>query len=249
MTATAQATERFVDSSGGVQIAVYEEGNPDGPTIVLVHGWPDSHVLWDGVAPLLADRFRIVRYDNRGVGRSSVPKPISAYTMSCFADDFAAVIDAVCSPGNRCTCWPTTGDPPRMWEYLSRPDAHDHVASFTSVSGPSGDHMNRYVLGNLRRPYRPRRFVRALRQLLRLSYMAGFSIPGLAPLVVRNFLADGLIRTSASSRRHPACAAAPRADFQDRCRQRSEGVPRQLFPHDRMPRGPTTTSTYRFRSS
>ena len=59
MTATAQATERFVDSSGGVQIAVYEEGNPDGPTIVLVHGWPDSHVLWDGVAPLLADRFRI----------------------------------------------------------------------------------------------------------------------------------------------------------------------------------------------
>ena len=59
---------QFVDSSDGVRIAVYEEGNPDGPTVVLVHGWPDSHVLWDGVAPLLADRFRIVRYDNRGVG-------------------------------------------------------------------------------------------------------------------------------------------------------------------------------------
>ena len=58
---------QFVDSSDGVRIAVYEEGNPDGPTVVLVHGWPDSHVLWDGVAPLLADRFRIVRYDNRGV--------------------------------------------------------------------------------------------------------------------------------------------------------------------------------------
>ncbi len=98
MTATAQATERFVDSSGGVQIAVYEEGNPDGPTIVLVHGWPDSHVLWDGVAPLLADRFRILRYDNRGAGRSSVPKPVSDYTMSCFADDFAAVIGAA-APG------------------------------------------------------------------------------------------------------------------------------------------------------
>ena len=62
---------QFVDSSDGVRIAVYEEGNPDGPTVVLVHGWPDSHVLWDGVAPLLADRFRIVRYDNRGVGQSS----------------------------------------------------------------------------------------------------------------------------------------------------------------------------------
>ena len=63
------ATERFVDSSDGVRIAVYEEGNPDGPTLVLVHGWPDSHVLWDGVVPLLADRFRIIRYDNRGVGQ------------------------------------------------------------------------------------------------------------------------------------------------------------------------------------
>ena len=93
-----QITEQFVDSSDGVRIAVYEEGNPDGPTVVLVHGWPDSHVLWDGVVPLLADRFRIVRYDNRGVGKSSVPKPVSAYTMACFADDFAAVIDAV-APG------------------------------------------------------------------------------------------------------------------------------------------------------
>ena len=68
-----QITEQFVDSSDGVRVAVYEQGNPNGPTLVLVHGWPDSHVLWDGVVPLLADRFRIVRYDNRGVGKTSVP--------------------------------------------------------------------------------------------------------------------------------------------------------------------------------
>ena len=78
-----EITERIVDSSGGVRIAVYVQGNPDGPTVVMVHGWPDSHVVWDGVVPLLADRFRIVRYDNRGVGQSSVPNPVSAYTMSC----------------------------------------------------------------------------------------------------------------------------------------------------------------------
>ena len=62
------ATERFVESSDGVRIAVYEQGNPDGPTVVLVHGWPNSHVMWDGVVPMLADRFRIVAYDNRGAG-------------------------------------------------------------------------------------------------------------------------------------------------------------------------------------
>jgi pimeloyl-ACP methyl ester carboxylesterase len=91
MTAIQQVRQQFVDSADGVRIAVYEEGNPEGPTVVLVHGFPDSHVLWDGVVPLLAERFRIIRYDNRGVGLSSVPKPVSAYTMAHFADDFAAV--------------------------------------------------------------------------------------------------------------------------------------------------------------
>jgi len=182
---------QFVDSSGGVQIAVYEEGNPDGPTVVLVHGWPDSHVLWDGVVPLLADRFRVVRYDNRGVGRSSVPKSTSEYQMSRYADDFAAVVDSV-APGEQVHVlahdWGSAG----MWEYLSRSGASDHIASFTSISGPSADHMNRFIIGSLKRPYRPRQFLRGLSQLLRLSYMIFFSIPVLAPAAVRLFIADGI---------------------------------------------------------
>ncbi|MDT5015361.1 MAG: hypothetical protein QOD39_1521 [Mycobacterium sp.] len=123
-----QIIEHFVDSSDDVRIAVYEQGNPDGPTLVLVHGWPDSHAVWDGVVPLLADRFHIVRYDNRGVGKTSVPKPVSAYARSRYADDFAAVIDAV-APGEPVHAlahdWGSAG----MWEYLSRTDARDRVAS------------------------------------------------------------------------------------------------------------------------
>jgi NAD(P)-dependent dehydrogenase (short-subunit alcohol dehydrogenase family)/pimeloyl-ACP methyl ester carboxylesterase len=188
-----EITERFVDSTDGVRVAVYEQGNPNGPTIVLVHGWPDSHVVWDGVVPLLADRFRVIRYDNRGVGKTSVPKPVSAYTMACYADDFAAVIDAV-APGEPVHVlahdWGSAG----MWEYLSRPGAGDRVASFTSVSGPSGDHLNRYVIGSLKRPYRPRQFLRALSQVLSLTYMAFFSIPVVAPLAVRGVIAEGLRR-------------------------------------------------------
>src|SRR4051795_3862877 len=149
-----EITERFVESSGGGRIAVDEEGNRDGPTVVLVHGWPDSHVVWDGVAPLLADSFHIVRYDNRGVGKSSVPKAVSAYTMACFADDFAAVVDAV-APGEPVHVlahdWGSAG----MWEYLSRPGARDHIASFTSVSGPSANHLNHFIIASLMRPYRP----------------------------------------------------------------------------------------------
>ncbi len=193
MPTTKQAPRQFVDSADGVRIAVYEEGNPDGPTAVLVHGFPDSHVLWDGVVPLLAERFRIIRYDNRGVGRSSVPKPVAAYTMTHFADDFAAVIGEL-SPGRPVHVlghdWGSVG----IWEYLTRPAARDRVASFTSVSGPSQDHLVNYVFGGLLRPWRPRTFVRALTQALRLSYMALFSIPVLAPLFLRVTLSRAAAR-------------------------------------------------------
>lgn len=189
----AELTQRYVDSTDGVRVAVYEQGNPSGPPVVLVHGWPDSHVVWDGVAPLLADRFRVIRYDNRGVGKTSVPKPVSAYTMASYADDFAAVIDAM-APGQPVHVlahdWGSAG----MWEYLSRPGAGDHVASFTSVSGPSADHLKRFIIGSLKRPYRPLRFLRAVSQFLSISYMGLFSIPVVAPLAVRGVIAEGLRR-------------------------------------------------------
>ena len=155
MPAIQQVPQQFVDSADGLRIAVYEEGNPEGPTVVLVHGFPDSHVLWDGVVPLLAERFRIIRYDNRGVGLSSVPKPVSAYTMARYADDLAAVIGEL-SPGRPVHVlahdWGSVG----VWEYLTRPGASDRVASFTSVSGPSQDQLVEYIFSGLRQPWRPR---------------------------------------------------------------------------------------------
>jgi NAD(P)-dependent dehydrogenase (short-subunit alcohol dehydrogenase family)/pimeloyl-ACP methyl ester carboxylesterase len=189
----AEKTEQFIDSDDGVRLAVYEEGNPDGPTVILVHGWPDTHDLWDGVVPLLADRFRIVRYDNRGAGKSTVPKKFSAFTMPCFANDFAAVIDAI-APGQPVHVlahdWGSAG----VWEYLSRSGASDHVASFTSLSGPSSDHLVMYLRNSLLRPYRPVRFARALYQALRLTYMGVFSVPLVLPLAMRGFLADAIRR-------------------------------------------------------
>lgn len=181
--------ERFVDSTDDVRVAVYEQGNPDGPPLVLVHGWPDSHHLWDGVVPLLADRFRIISYDNRGVGKTSVPKRVSSYTTGRYADDFAAVADAL-APGERVHVlahdWGSAG----MWEYLARPGASDRIASFTSTSGPSADHMNRYVIGALKRPYRPVRFMRALGQFASFLYMGLISIPVIGKLLVRGVFAE-----------------------------------------------------------
>ncbi len=195
MASPQRVSRNFVDSADGVRIAAYEEGNPEGPTVVLVHGFPDSHVLWDGVVPLLAERFRVIRYDNRGVGGSSAPGAASGYAMERFADDFASVTAALC-PGRPVHVlahdWGSVG----VWEYLSRPGAADRVASFTSVSGPSQDQLVAYILGGLRRPWCPRTFARALSQALRLTYMAFFSVPVLAPLVLR------LALTSRAVRRH-----------------------------------------------
>src|SRR5271166_3488868 len=196
MPATQQVPQQFVDSTDGVRIAVYEEGDREGPTVVLVHGFPDSHVLWDGVVPLLAERFRVIRYDNRGVGMSSAPKPVSAYTMARFADDFAAVIGEL-SPGGPVHVlahdWGSVG----IWEYLTRPGAGDHVASFTSVSGPSQDQLVDYIFSGLRQPWRPRRFLRSISQALRFTYMALFSIPVLAPLFLRLALSIPALRRNA----------------------------------------------------
>jgi NAD(P)-dependent dehydrogenase (short-subunit alcohol dehydrogenase family)/pimeloyl-ACP methyl ester carboxylesterase len=192
--------ERFVDSTDGVRIAVYEHGNPDGPTLVLVHGWPNSHVMWDGVVPLLADRFRILAYDNRGSGASSVPKPVKAYTMGRFADDFEAVIGEL-SPGQPVHVlahdWGSVG----VWEYLSRPGASERIASFTSVSGPSTDHYAALIREGLARPYRPIRFLRALNLALRLAYWIPFSIPVLAPAAMRAGLARRLQHANARGAR------------------------------------------------
>lgn len=196
MSATSQLPQHFVDSADGTRIAVFEEGNPQGPTVVLVHGFPDSHVLWDGVVPLLAERFRILRYDNRGVGMSSAPKPVSAYSMDRFADDFAAVTGAL-SSGRPVHVlahdWGSVG----VWHYLKRPDARDRIATFSSVSGPSQEQLVDYIFSGLRAPWRPRHFVRAISQALRLSYMVLFSIPVVAPLVLRLALSIPALRRAA----------------------------------------------------
>ncbi len=179
---------RYVDAPDGTRLAVYEDGDPDGPPVVLVHGWPDSHRLWDGAVALLGGAHRVIRYDNRGAGASEIPGPVQSYAVATLADDFAAVTAAVC-PGQRVHAVGHDWGAATLWEYLSRPEAADRVASYTSISGPDPRHLSRYLRDGLARPYRPRRFARALAQGLHFGYMEVFCIPVLAPLAMRTVLA------------------------------------------------------------
>ncbi|WNG85662.1 SDR family oxidoreductase [Mycobacterium sp. ITM-2016-00317] len=152
------SSQRFVQSSDGVRIAVFEQGDPGGPTLVLVHGLGGTHRVWDSVVELLTDRFRIVRYDLRGAGESGAPDQTSAYALSRYADDFAAVVDGDTAVHVLADGWGATG----VWEYLQRPDAH--VASFTSVSGPADavEQLRTALSG-------PGRFLRGAGRLARLA--------------------------------------------------------------------------------
>jgi pimeloyl-ACP methyl ester carboxylesterase len=81
-------------SHGDVEIVVDVEG--EGPTVLLLHGWPDTARLWDEVAPrLLAAGLRVATPDLRGCGRSSKPADVESYAMSQLVGDAAALIDAL----------------------------------------------------------------------------------------------------------------------------------------------------------
>jgi len=45
-----------------------------GPPILLLHGYPQSHIMWHKVAPVLAEKYTVVATDLRGYGDSGKPK-------------------------------------------------------------------------------------------------------------------------------------------------------------------------------
>jgi haloacetate dehalogenase len=57
--------------TSGATIPVFHKG--DGPPVLLLHGYPETHVTWHKVAPRLAERFSVYVPDLRGYGDSSRP--------------------------------------------------------------------------------------------------------------------------------------------------------------------------------
>ncbi len=166
-----------------MDLAVAAEGDRDRPTVLLIHGYPDTKAVWDEVAHELAAGFHVVRYDVRGAGGSTAPRRVPDYQLDRLIGDLAAVARAV-SPDRPVHVvghdWGST----QAWAALLDPRLDGRIASFTSISGPCLDHVALWIRRRLRRP-NPRALRQLAGQLARSWYLLAFSIPGTPQLAWR----------------------------------------------------------------
>lgn len=78
-------------SVNGIQLNVFDQGS--GRPILFVHGFPLNHAMWQWQFDALPDSYRVIAPDLRGFGQSDTTAGI--VTMEQFADDLAALLDAL----------------------------------------------------------------------------------------------------------------------------------------------------------
>jgi len=86
---------RRVGLRTGVTLNVAIAGNTATPAVILLHGFPESHRTWRGIAPLLERDFHLVMPDQRGFAGSDRPQDVSDYSADKLTDDIFALADAL----------------------------------------------------------------------------------------------------------------------------------------------------------
>ncbi|MFC5477513.1 alpha/beta fold hydrolase [Massilia suwonensis] len=143
----------------GLRMQVQSAG--EGPAVVLLHGFPDTHVVWrKQIAPLMAAGYRVLAPDLRGYGGSDAPQAVSAYRVEDIASDVLAMLD-------------------QLGVARARVVGHDWgalVGWLLCMGAP--ERIEQYVALSAGHPTAVARA--GLLQTLRMSYMMWFMVPGLA---------------------------------------------------------------------
>ena len=172
--------------SGEVRLSVREHPGEGAPTVLLLHGFPDTQAMWDPVVSVLTGRhdLRVVTYDTRGAGGSTAPQRRSGYRLERLVDDLVSVLDGVVPEGPVHLVGHDWGSV-QLWEAVTTEDSdprlRGRIASFTSISGPSLDHIALVI----RRAARERDLPLLLSQLRRSWYVYAFQLPLLPELTLR----------------------------------------------------------------
>jgi pimeloyl-ACP methyl ester carboxylesterase len=85
-------THRWVDA-GGLRVHLAEAGPEGAEPVLMLHGWPQHWYEWRGLVPLLADRYRLLMPDLRGLGWTEAPA--AGYEKENLARDQIALLDAL----------------------------------------------------------------------------------------------------------------------------------------------------------
>jgi haloacetate dehalogenase len=83
------------------ETTIFARSQGSGPPILLLHGFPQRHLMWRSVAPLLARNFTVVCADLRGYGRSGCPVSTpdhAPYAKRAMARDMVTVMDRLGFP-------------------------------------------------------------------------------------------------------------------------------------------------------
>jgi pimeloyl-ACP methyl ester carboxylesterase len=78
-------------SVNGVELHYVEAG--EGDPVLMIMGFGGDHLAWAFQVPALSERYRVITFDNRGVGQSSVPD--APYSTRLMADDAVGLLDAL----------------------------------------------------------------------------------------------------------------------------------------------------------
>lgn len=137
-----------------------------GTPVVLLHGFPDTHRVWQQqLAPLVEAGYQVIVPDQRGCGDSDMPTAVGAYRLALLAEDIVAVLDAL-----------DVREPAHLvghdWgAVVGWKLAADHAPRFRSYLAMSVGH--------------PLEYRRGLEQKLRAWYIGIFLIRGLAETLLR----------------------------------------------------------------
>jgi pimeloyl-ACP methyl ester carboxylesterase len=184
---------RFVQA-GDLRMHVAEAGPPDGEPVLLVHGWPQHWYEWREVMPGLADRFRVLAPDLRGLGWTDAPA--SGYLKEEMAGDIVRLLDAL--------------DVRSV--YLVGHDWGGFIGFLLCLLHPG--RVRRYLALNIIHPWVSFR-VRNAPELLRLSYQLPIITPGVnhrvigRPDFMPRFLKTGAAHKGAWSERDIEAFRAP----------------------------------------
>jgi pimeloyl-ACP methyl ester carboxylesterase len=179
--------QRFqVTAPDGVRLAAWAHGPEHRPPVLLVHGYPDTHGVWDVVADQLAGNWRVLRYDARGSGESERPSAKAAYALPALGGDCRAVVRAAGVTGKVHVVGHDWGSI-TGWEAVTSPDAADWMASYTTISGPCLDHVAAWTRDRLRHPT-PGRLAPVVRQQAKSWYLGMFQLPVLPELAWKRAL-------------------------------------------------------------